>query len=156
VHHNHYVSVMVVFVLAQLLHIFMRAMGVRHSKLTGITSYKQYFDEYGWGILSNFIVAFGLLLFWIMNPQILTNAASRSQWVINHVGPINLPLNPVTAAIFGYTIDSIIGKLAWILPIVFPWLRPWLGREVPPAPPLRTEAGDQLLDLASRVTGLPK
>ncbi len=126
--HNQGVYVFGVFLLSQFLHIFLRALATRQSRLNGVKSLAQYIDHYGLAISCRLVAAFALLLLWMQNPQVLTEYANRHQWIIDHLGRVNLTLNAGTAFVFGYFIDSLLD----MLPVVFPWLRPWLGKEVPP------------------------
>ncbi len=126
-HHNHYFAVFLIFLLAQFIHLWFQAKGKIGSKLNGIESYKQYLDNYGTGIWKRMFFNLGCYLVWTRNPDILTNAANCSTWVSAHVGRVNLGLDAATAFLVGYILDSFIDKL----PVVFPWLRPWFGQEVP-------------------------
>lgn len=126
-HHNHGLAIVIVFLLAQFLHIILKAGAVKTSKLNGIGSYADYLANYGTAISSRLLLAFGLLLVWMQNPEILTIWVNNVPWVIDHLGKVNLSLNAGTAFVFGYVVDSLLDKL----PVLVPWLRPWMAKEVP-------------------------
>jgi len=127
---NHYFAVVIVFLLAQMVHIMLKAGAVKTSSLNGIWTYRQYLDEYGLAISGRLVFAFAVLLVWMQNPDVLTAWVNSIPWVVEHLGRVNLSLNIGTVFLFGYTFDSLLDKL----PVVIPWLRPWLGKEVPPRP----------------------
>jgi hypothetical protein len=116
------------FMLAQSLHIALKAAAAKASALNGIAGYRDYLKHHGAFIAARLAFALCLLLFWFQNPDVLTAYVTHLDWVRRHLGQVRLPLNPATAFIVGYCLDSLLDKL----PVVAPFLRPWLAKEVPP------------------------
>ena len=105
-----------------------RAYATVSSKLNGVDDYPQYFKIYAVPIVGRLFLSVVSMMFWILNPLVFSTAVLKllpGDWT-SVLGSNPLPLNPVTAALYGYLVDSLLDKVAMLVPS--------LRKEIPLAP----------------------
>jgi len=119
------ISVWLLYFSGQFFHVLLRAWAAMNSKLNGIESYEQFFKTHAVPILVRlFLGVLGMLL-WFSVPELFSQPIKALASLAHiDVGARPLPLNPATAGVFGYFLDSLLDKLALMVPA--------LRREIPP------------------------
>ena len=119
------ISIVVMFILGQVLHAWLRAANTVQSKLNGITTYDQYLKLNAARVATRFFLAYCIFAAWQEGWLLVAVGAiiPSATWVKNA-----LPTNVATAGVFGYIIDSVIDQAAGIAAKKWPWIQ----REIPP------------------------
>lgn len=126
--HHHYIliSLWLCFLVGQYLSVLARAWATVNSKLNGITSYGQFFRVHAVPILIRVFLASMLFMLWRYNTGAFSKTIARLVGATGfQFSGDPFPLNPATAGIFGYFVDSILDKLSVLVPA--------MRKEIPPA-----------------------
>lgn len=125
-HYSALIGFWLCFLVGQYLSILARAWASVTSKLSGIATYGQFFRLHGIPILIRvFLASMGFML-WHSNAAMFSKAIARLVSVTGfNISSDPFPLNPATAGIFGYFVDSILDKISILVP--------GMRKEIPPA-----------------------
>jgi len=128
-------TVWLLYLTGQYISILGRAYGAVNSKLNSIAGYEQWFKLYSIPLLIRAFLAVLAMFYWEYNPDVFSVAVlyyAPQKWVdLGLISKHTLSLNPFTAGLLGFVIDSVLDKVLIVISKL-PSLE-WLHLEVPPA-----------------------
>lgn len=130
---NHFLwifSVLMMFLLGQFIHAWLRAQAVINSKLNGIMTYRQYIDSNSAALAARLFGAVLLLLAFSQYHQAIIGFAESHWTSLKSLGVDPLPVNPFSAGVLGWFGDSLLDTAVGFAAKRFPQLQ----KEIPPEP----------------------
>lgn len=130
------VATFVMFFIGQFLHAWLRAQAAVRSKLNGLNDYHMYVSFYAPTLsIRFFVAALGLIAYANYGPEITAFFVKTYPALSGWAGGHPVPLNPLTAGVYGLCADALLDGGVNLLSRRYPGLQKELPPAQPPMPP---------------------